>query len=226
MRLAALLAIALTAQAATLLVLNKEDATLAIVDPASGKVLATIPTGEGPHEVATDGKLAFVGNYGAQNPGHTLSVIDIGAKKELRRVELNPLWRPHGIFAFQGKAYFTAETNRMIARYDPAANQLDWMFGTGLNTTHMILLNKAGTKIFTSNIGSDAIRSEQDDRPLRSRREPARLDVRHRSQHHSHDPAEQSGNENLHLQHRFRCDRDHGSRQQPHRLERDRHPRR
>ncbi len=156
MRLA-LLAIALTAQAATLLVLNKEDATLAIVDPASGKVLATIPTGEGPHEVATDGKLAFVGNYGAQNPGHTLSVIDIGAKKELRRVELNPLWRPHGIFAFQGKAYFTAETNRMIARYDPAANQLDWMFGTGLNTTHMILLNKAGTKIFTSNIGSDAI---------------------------------------------------------------------
>ena len=34
-----------------LLVLNKEDATLAIVDAASGKVLGTVPTGEGPHEL-------------------------------------------------------------------------------------------------------------------------------------------------------------------------------
>ena len=118
------------------------------------------PTGEGPHEVAasTDGKLAFVGNYGSgQNPGHTLSVIDLAAQKELHRVDLGPMRRPHGITYAGGKVYFTAEVNKLIGRYDPASNQVDWLLGTGQNTTHMVLLNKDLDRIFTSNIGSDSI---------------------------------------------------------------------
>ena len=141
-----------------LLVLNKEG-NLAIVDPASGQVVGRVPTGEGPHEVttSTDGKLAFVGNYGAQIPGSTLSVIDLVAQKELHRVDLGPLRRPHGIFYAGGKVYFTAEVNKLVARYDPATNQIDWLLGTGQNTTHMVLLNKDMTQIFTANIGSDSI---------------------------------------------------------------------
>src|SRR2546422_7145958 len=41
----------LSTQSPRLLVLNKEDATLAIVDPSSGKILGTVPVGQGPHEV-------------------------------------------------------------------------------------------------------------------------------------------------------------------------------
>jgi hypothetical protein len=37
--------------AAQLLVLNKADATLAFMDPLTGSTLATIPTGDGPHEI-------------------------------------------------------------------------------------------------------------------------------------------------------------------------------
>src|SRR5262245_32497581 len=50
-----------SAQSGRLLVLNKEDATLAIVDPAAGNILGTVPVGQGPHElvVSTDGKWAF-----------------------------------------------------------------------------------------------------------------------------------------------------------------------
>jgi len=50
----------------TLLVGNKDENSLAFVDPATGKVLGRVPTGDGPHEVvaSTDGKLAFVANYG------------------------------------------------------------------------------------------------------------------------------------------------------------------
>src|SRR5215475_15203948 len=61
-----------------LLVLNKGDNALALVDPASGKVTAKIPTGVGPHEIvaSTDGKFAFVTNYGDREPGSTLSMID------------------------------------------------------------------------------------------------------------------------------------------------------
>jgi YVTN family beta-propeller protein len=158
MRFCVLLAAAALAHASTLLVLNKDDATLVMIDPSSGKILGTVPTGEGPHEVATDGKLAFVGNYGTgPNPGKTISVIDLASKKELHRVDVSPLQRPHGMFVSDGKAYFTAEANRLIARYDPVANKIDWMMGTGQITTHMVMLTKDGSKIFTSNIGSDSI---------------------------------------------------------------------
>src|SRR5713101_477134 len=142
-----------------LLVLNKEDRTLAIVDPATNKVVGSVPVGDGPHEVtvSSDGKFAFVGNYGGREPGNTISVIDLGQRKELRRVDLGPLRRPHGMFFADGKVYFTAEINKLIGRYDPAANQIDWLLGTGQNSTHMVMVSKDLSKIFTANIGSDSI---------------------------------------------------------------------
>src|SRR2546425_12423365 len=135
MRARRLLFVALTAAAVTagntpgaqrgsgrLLVLNKEDATLAIVDPESGTVLGRVPVGQGPHELvtSTDGKIAFASNYGTgPAPGHTISMIDIAALKEVRRIDVAPLNRPHGLAFAKGALYFTAETNKAIARYDP-----------------------------------------------------------------------------------------------------------
>ena len=145
---------------ARLLVLNKEDAALAIVDPMSGSVLGRVPTGQGPHElvVSTDGKLAFASNYGTgPAPGHTISMIDIGAQKEVRRIDVSPLQRPHGLAFAAGKLYFTAEANKKIARYDPATDKVDWEFETGQNGTHMVLPNRNATLFFTSNIGSDNV---------------------------------------------------------------------
>ncbi len=143
-----------------LVVLNKEDANLVIIDPASKTVVGRVPTGEGPHEVtvSADGKMAFVGNYGTgPAPGHTISVIDLVGQKELRRVDVAPLQRPHGMFFADGKVYFTAEASRAIARYDPAANRIDWIMGTGQSGTHMVIVSKDRQRIFTANIGSDSI---------------------------------------------------------------------
>ena len=147
----------LVAQAQTLLVLNKEG-SLSMVDPATKKVLGSVRTGDGPHEVETDGKLAYVSNYGSgQAPGATLSVIDIAAQKEVHRVDLGALRRPHGLFVSDGKCYFTAEANKLIARYDPATRQIDLLLGTGQNSTHMVMVSKDGNQIYTANIGSDTI---------------------------------------------------------------------
>ena len=148
-----------TVAAQTLLVLNKEG-NVAIVDPKSQTVLGRAPTGEGPHEVVatTDGKLAVASNYGtAQAPGHTLSVIDIATRKEIHRVDVAPLEMPHGLFAADGKVYFTAERNKIIARYDPATNRVDWMLGTGQDRTHMVALSKDRSLIFTTNVNSGTI---------------------------------------------------------------------
>jgi len=142
-----------------LVVLNKNEATLTIVDPATMKVVSKVPTGDGPHEVvlSPDGATAYVANYGGQQPGSTLSVIDVPAGKEIRRVDLSPLMRPHGLQMIGGKIYFTAETNRLIARYDPAANKVDWMMGTGQNGSHMVVGSSDQKRFYTANIGSDSI---------------------------------------------------------------------
>lgn len=143
----------------TLLVLDKEDNMLSIIDPVTAKTVGRVPTGEAPHEIAAsdDGKLAFVADYGARTPGSTLSVIDLVAQKELHRVDLGPLRRPHGITFSEGKVWFTAEQNRLIGRYDPASNQVDWLLGIGQLGTHMLLFSKDRSLLFTSNIGSDSI---------------------------------------------------------------------
>jgi DNA-binding beta-propeller fold protein YncE len=65
--------------------------------------------------------------------------------------------RPHGLQMIGGKIYFTAETNRMIARYDPVSNKVDWMMGSGQNATHMIAGSADQKKFYTANIGSDSI---------------------------------------------------------------------
>jgi YVTN family beta-propeller protein len=142
-----------------LLVLNKPQGKLLIVDPLAKKIIGEVATGTGPHEVtvSADGKLAFVANYGDQTPGESISVIDLEAKKELHRVSLGALRRPHGIAESKGKIYFTAEANKLIARYDPAANRLDWLMGTGQDLTHMLVINKDQTRIFTANIASDSV---------------------------------------------------------------------
>ena len=143
-----------------LLVLNKEDATFAAVDPATGRVLGTVPVGHGPHELvaSSDGKWAFASNYGTgPAPGHTISMIDIAALKEVRRIDVAPLNRPHGLAFAKGALYFTAEANKALARYDPAADKIDWKFETGQDGTHMVLVGRDAKIMFTSNIASDSV---------------------------------------------------------------------
>ncbi|MGC1382536.1 MAG: YncE family protein [Candidatus Acidiferrales bacterium] len=144
-----------------LLVLNKSANELAIVDPFTKQVVARIPTGNGPHEIAAsnDGKFAFATNYGQppQQAGNTLSVYDLAAQKEIHRVDISPLRAPHGIIFSEGKVYFTAELNKVIARYDLATNAVDWVLGVGQDRTHMVLRTKFLNEFFTANVNSASV---------------------------------------------------------------------
>jgi YVTN family beta-propeller protein len=154
-----LLSVPAFAAAAELLVLNKRDATLVFMDPATGKISATVPTGQGPHEVelSSDGKLAFVSNYGAQTPGNSLTVVDVASRKEVKRVDLGDMRRPHGLSFAGGKLYFTVEDAKKVGRLDPAGLKVDWTFDTAQERTHMVLATRDASKIFTTNMGSNSI---------------------------------------------------------------------
>jgi YVTN family beta-propeller protein len=162
-RLAALLltafaAISAFAQSGTLLVLEKSDRTLAIIDPGSKKVLTRVPAGEDPHEIVAsdDGHYAYISNYGAFGaPQHTLTIVDLRERKSLGQVDLGGLLAPHGLAFADGKVYFTAEGSKSIGRFDPSTKKVDWVLGIGQNRTHMLVVRK--NAIFTSNVNSDTI---------------------------------------------------------------------
>jgi YVTN family beta-propeller protein len=153
--LASVLAAADPTPSPALIVLNKGDNAMAIVNPANGKVVASIPVGQNPHEAAVsgDGKLAFSSNM----QGNSISVIDLVAQKEIHRVDLPNLRTPHGLYFAEGKLYFTAQGDHSIARYDPAANKIDWIRDSGANGTHMIVMTRDLSRIFTSNMQSDSV---------------------------------------------------------------------
>jgi DNA-binding beta-propeller fold protein YncE len=138
-----------------LLVLSKGDHTLSIVDPSSLHVVASMPSGPDPHEVvaSADGKFAYISNYGG-GAYNTISVIDLVEQKALPAVDLGALRGPHGLVFAGGKVWFTAEAAKVIGSYDPAAQKVDWVLGTGQNRTHMIFVSQDLKRIVTSNVSS------------------------------------------------------------------------
>lgn len=157
--LAGLLALPATAPAQTpatgqLLVLLRDSSQLAIVDPGSGEVLAKIPTGRDPHEVTAsdDGRTAFVASM-----VDGISVIDLAAREEIRRVDPGPGSQTHDLLYLDGKVYFTIEGYKSIGRYDPAADEIEWTLGIGEEGVHMLVLDPRNGTLFTPNTRSNTV---------------------------------------------------------------------
>jgi YVTN family beta-propeller protein len=114
-----------------------------------------MPSGPDPHEViaSADGKFAYISNYGG-GAYNTITVIDLVAQKALNAVDLGPLRGPHGLAFAGGKVWFTAEAAKVIGSYDPAAQKVDWVLGTGQNRTHMIFVSEDLKRMVTSNVSS------------------------------------------------------------------------
>jgi YVTN family beta-propeller protein len=142
----------------TLLVLNKSEATLSLLDLESGEVRGTVPTGTGPHEVAVsaDGKTAVATDYGQREGGHTLTVVDVPGRRVLRTIDLGTHRRPHGI-QFLPKGGAVAVTTEgsgrlLVVGLDPGAVTTD--IATEARVTHMVVLAPDGRRAYTANIGS------------------------------------------------------------------------
>ncbi len=143
-----------------LLVLEKADNKLAIVDPTTLKIVGQVPAGPDPHEVeaSPDGKLAYISNYGGSDSSlHTISVVALDTQKAMPPIDLGGLRSPHGLAFAGGKLYFTAEANKVVGRYDPATQAVDWLMGTGQDRTHMVVVSRNLESVFTSNVSSGTI---------------------------------------------------------------------
>jgi YVTN family beta-propeller protein len=157
------------ATADVLIVLNKSDHDAALVDPAGRKVVARLPTGKGPHEVAVspDGRRAYVANYGAyaifregeqprMEPGNSLSVLDLERRAVVDTFDLGSYTRPHGIGVSRDGAllWVTCEGAKAVLELDAASGAIRRNWDTEQNVSHMLVVTPDEAKLYVANIGS------------------------------------------------------------------------
>lgn len=154
----ALAAFAASTPSKSLLILSKGELTLAIVDPVSLKVLASMPSGPDPHEVvaSSDGKFAYISNYGS-GQYNTITVVDLIAQKTLEAVDLGGLRGPHGLMYSGGKVWFTAEPNKAVGTLDGVTRKVDWVLGTGQDRTHMVWVASDQKTFYTTNVNAATV---------------------------------------------------------------------
>ncbi len=146
------------ASGATLVVLNKAEATASLIDLDSGNVVATLPTGNGPHEAAVspDGSQALATNYGTgAAPGSTLTLIDVPGGRVAKTIDLGENRRPHGVrWLDDRRAAVTAEGSKMLLVVDVVTGKVETVIATGQEVSHMVALSPDRSRAFVANIGS------------------------------------------------------------------------
>lgn len=151
-----------------LLVANKGEHTLGIIDPVAGKQIATVAeNGVTGHEVAAspDGRTAYVpiyGNSGVGKPGtdgHNMVVIDIASRKVTGNVDFGHGVRPHcPVFGPKnGLLYVTTELDKTISIIDPHTLKIVGTVPTGQAESHMLAISHDGKRGYTANVGPGTV---------------------------------------------------------------------
>jgi len=156
-----LLLLALPVSAATLLVGNKSDHTVDLIDLETGASKATLATGKAPHEIAVspDGREAIVTDYGPRGePGSTLTRVSIVDGKVLGTIDLAPHGRPHGVvYTGRDRVVVTTEESRHLLVVSTAHSKILKAVETAQETSHMVAVTPDGRKAFVANIDSDSV---------------------------------------------------------------------
>lgn len=150
------------APAGTLVVSNMNDGTATIIDAATGRVHATLPTGEGPHEVAIshDGRWALVSNYGVRGkPGATITVIDIANAAVARTLTIAGFQRPHGMAFLPGDSLVavTSEASKALLVLRVRDGVVRDTLSTNGRASHMVAIPTRADRAFTANIADNTV---------------------------------------------------------------------
>jgi YVTN family beta-propeller protein len=151
-----------------LLVANKGDNSMGIIDPATGKQVAEVAEGGVTgHELVTslDGKLAYVPIYGDSGVGQpgtdgsNMVVIDLASRKVVGNVDFGKGVRPHlpRFGPHNGLLYVSTELDRSISIIDPATLKIIGSVPTGQEQSHMFAITRDGRRAYTANVGPGTV---------------------------------------------------------------------
>ncbi len=145
-----------------LVVLDKGAHNAVVLDPASGSVRATIATGVAPHEAAGSSDQAIVvgTNYGSvENPGFSLTVLDLRRFRVARTIPLGRFRRPHGIQFFKDgeRVAVTTEEGDALLVVDTIRGRVLRAIPTMGKVSHMVVLSPDETRAYVTNIRSGTL---------------------------------------------------------------------
>ncbi|HEY4303729.1 MAG TPA: hypothetical protein VGM82_04645 [Gemmatimonadaceae bacterium] len=148
--------------AGTVIVSNMNDNTAMLLSARTHALLATLPTGRAPHEVATshDGRWALVSNYGVRDAiGNTITVIDVDAHTVARTIDLGEYKQPHGMAFFPGDTMFavTAQAAKAVLIVDFKSGRVLRRLATGGRVPHMLGLSADGSAMVAGNIADNTL---------------------------------------------------------------------
>ena len=151
-----------------LIVANKGESTLGIIDPETGKQVATVPEGgvTGHELIASpDGRTAYVpiyGDSGVGKPGTdgaNMVAIDIAARKVTGNLDFGKGVRPHcPLFGPKnGLLYVSTEIENTISIIDPKTLKIVGSVPTGQAESHMFVISHDGKRAYTANVGPGTV---------------------------------------------------------------------
>jgi YVTN family beta-propeller protein len=151
-----------------LLVANKGDQSLGLIDPDAGHQIATVAEGGVTgHEVVAspDGSRAFVPIYGDSGVGlpgtngSTMAVIDLGDRRLIHTIDFGRGVRPHcAVFGPKdGLLYVTTELDKSVTIIDPLTLKIVGSVPTGQAESHMLAISPDGLKGYTANVGPGTV---------------------------------------------------------------------
>jgi len=151
-----------------LLVANKGDNALGIIDPLTGRQIAEIPEGGVTgHEIVSsrDGRLAYVpiyGNSGVGQPGtdgSSIVVMDLVERKVVGKVDFGKGVRPHLplLGPKDGLLYVSTELQNTITIIDPSTLKIVGSVPTGQEQSHMFAITRDGRRAYTANVGPGTV---------------------------------------------------------------------
>jgi YVTN family beta-propeller protein len=151
-----------------LLVTNKADKTLSIVDPTTNEQVTTIPEdGNTGHELAAspDGKRAFVpiyGDSGVGKPGTNgqfIRIMDLAKRQIVDTIDFGRGVRPHCPIYNEktGLLYVTTEIENTVSVIDPATLKIVGTIPTGQPESHMLAVTKDGKRGYTANVSTGTV---------------------------------------------------------------------
>lgn len=162
-----------------LVVVNAHDSQAVLVDPVTQQILARLPTGPDPREVAVspDGRYAYVTSYGrsgtdsngtplGDNPETVdatipldstdvagVTVLDVASRRVAYAFYPGPYGRLHGIWVGRSgeRLWMTAEADSGIVELDARTGQVLMLWKTGSATSQNVVIGPQNRRIYVAN---------------------------------------------------------------------------
>ena len=151
-----------TALTGTVVAVNQQSDTVTLIDLKTMQAYRHVQVVAGPHEAAVspDGRSVAVTNYTKQGAGQqkTLSIIALPSGDTIKTIDLGEYRAPHDIrWVDDTRVVTTVEGSQALLLVNVTSGQIERVFKTEQQVSHMLALSTDRTRLYCSNMRSGSV---------------------------------------------------------------------